>query len=137
MKGISIVLILSLFHFWFGCYSTKTKTFPEKNDLQSVLAKGEKLYLMNKDSSVYFFNAKTYKVNNDTLKGNGQKVINGSKQDPESFKIPVKDILQVEIEYKEELRSGVYGLSMTTYVIICVIGIVVFILIVPPDFLKW
>ena len=86
---------------------------------------------MKMDSTEYFFNTKTYKVVNDTLKGNGQKVINGQKQSPESFEIPVNDILQVEIEYQEERTSAYYGLPMSTYIVICVIGVVVLIITKP------
>ena len=78
---------------------------------------------MKMDSTEYFFNTKTYKVVNDTLKGNGQKVINGQKQSPESFEIPVNDILKVEIEYQED-RTGRWGLSLETDIIITTILVV-------------
>jgi hypothetical protein len=131
MKGVSIILIISLCYSWFGCYVTKTKVIWQRNELQYIFNKQEKINLMKMDSTEYFFNAKTYKVDNDTLKGKGQKVLNGQKQSPESFKIPVNDILQVEIEYQEERQSAYYGLPMSTYIVIAVIGIVVLILTKP------
>jgi hypothetical protein len=131
MKSVSIILIISLCYTWFGCYTTKTKEVWQRNELQYVLLKGDKIFLKKTDLTEYFFNAKTYKVVNDTLKGNGQKVINSQKQSPESFEIPLNDILQVEIEYQEERTSAYYGLPMSTYIVICVIGVVVLIITKP------
>ena len=96
------MLIISLCYCWFGCYVSKKKTITEKVELQDVLPKGEKLNLMKRDSTVYFFNAKTYTIVNDTLQGKGQRVIHKQKQSPEQFKISVNDILKVEIDYIEE-----------------------------------
>ena len=97
MKSISIFLILCLLYSWFGCYISK-QTITEKSELQNFLHKGDKLYLMNKDSIVYFFNSKTYKIVNDTLWGKGQMVIHWEKQSSEFIEIAVNDILNVNTE---------------------------------------
>ena len=102
MKVISVVLIFSLCYSWFGCYVTKKKEVWQRNEVQYVLSKGDKIIVKKTDQTEYFFNAGTYKVVNDTLEGNGQQVIDGQKQSPESFLIPLDDILQVDIEIREK-----------------------------------
>ena len=60
---------------------------------------------MKNDSTVQFFNTKTYKVTGDTLRGNGQKVIQGEKQKPENLEISLNDILQVKYENIHQLMK--------------------------------
>jgi hypothetical protein len=97
--------------------------------LQYVLLKEDKILLKKTDLTEYFFNAKTYKVVNDTLKGIGQKVIDGQKQSPQSFEIPVNDILQVEIEVQEKRTGRWWGLSLEAEIVITsilVIAVIVY-----------
>ena len=95
MKNISIILILSLLYSTFGCY-TGNSPITKDDDLKDYLNEGTKLNIMTKDSVLYFFNAKTYKIVNDTLSGKGQRVIKNKKMDPEPIKIAVDDISQIQ-----------------------------------------
>jgi hypothetical protein len=124
MKSISIILVISLCYSWLGCYVSKKETITENDELQNVLPEGDKLYLMKKDSTLYFFNAKTYTIVNDTLKGKGQRVIYNQKQSPEHFEISINDILKVEIDYIEE-HPLMWRPSTETKIIILAIGSVV------------
>jgi len=119
MKNISIILILSLLYSSIGCHTT-TATLKSEHNLSKHLDEGRKLNIVTKDSVVYFFNAGTYKIEDDTLIGNGQQVIQNQRQDPGPIKLNVEDISQIQYYTNDESGSG-FGVL----VIISVVGLII------------
>ena len=115
-KVICILLIICLLHSLLGC-SGMTSTITRRDDIGIYLEKREKLTIMTKDSDSYFFNTNTYKVIGDSLSGKGQRIVQGKKDNPESIKIAVNDIIQ--IKYTAEDNTG------TLFIILLSLGLVV------------
>jgi hypothetical protein len=129
MKGLSIILILSLLHYYLGCYSTKT--LKNQPACQYTLKESDPIYVKTKDRITYFYAPGTYKFENDTLYGYGQKLIWNEKQAPEPVKIACGDITQIEV------RKDNTGKTLIAVYFVLTIVIIVAFAITFSDWKNW
>ena len=118
MKNLSVILIFSILHYCLGCYSTKVL----KNEEACVYSfkKTEPIYVKSKERITYFYASGTYKFENDTLYGYGQRLIWDEKQPPEPVNIACVDILQIEIKKSD------YSPLIVVYTVVSVASVVAF-----------
>jgi hypothetical protein len=118
MKNLSVILILSFLHYCLGCYSTKVL----KNEEAFVYSfeKTEPIYVKTKERITYFYASGTYKLENDTLYGYGQRLVWDEKQPPEPVNIACTDILQIEI------KKSNYTPLIVVYTVVTVVVLVAF-----------
>jgi hypothetical protein len=159
MKTISLFLILSLINLWVGCYSSEfirpnaesdfssmDENFEEERDAQTQyghpgyaadLTELPSITVLTKDSFIYDFEEKQYRVTEAAVSGMASRVtldtviagmhaydtkIIRNRNDPEYVKIKFKDIEEIEyIEYSK-FDAGtivlITGLAVGTTLII-------------------
>lgn len=94
MKSVSVVLIQSFLFNSLGCYNKKS--IGDGRKVRSDLETGGDIYVKTKSGPVYFYASNTYKVENDTIDGKGQRTDSSSINDlPEFGKIPLSNIEKI------------------------------------------
>jgi ABC-type transport system involved in multi-copper enzyme maturation permease subunit len=90
-KFIVCLVILSLLSY-LGCSRTIQITKDEFNEGYIKDEDKREIYLTTKDSSYYSFPENSYKIQKDTLYGEGQKIDNQGNEIPFSGKIAIVDM---------------------------------------------
>jgi len=95
MRILSVLLLFSFFCFYFGCQ--KTTVIKDEPDFKDPLRNRDRIYIRTTDGNFYFFAAKSYKFSNDTLAGEGQKIIGlDLLEEPEFLRIACHDITEIK-----------------------------------------
>jgi hypothetical protein len=78
-----------------GCQ--KTTVIQDESEFKDPLRSRDRVYLRTTDDNAYFFAAYSYRVSNDTLSGEGQKIIGlDLMEKPEFLKIACHDISEIK-----------------------------------------
>ncbi len=97
MKGITVILILSMFFSFFACTSTRKIT--KKDEIRKTLEMGEIIYLYTDNSKSYkFFGSYHYKVSKDTLIGRGRVLPISPYTSTEDVRIAIEKIPKIEVK---------------------------------------
>lgn len=105
MRSISIVLICSLLYSLMACHTTKQVT--KMNEIKRSLENGDELFIITNDSVRYDFNSPyNYRVENDTLVGDGKKMMDSYLGSPDSVELALADISYLEDEYFDGVKTA-------------------------------
>jgi len=96
-KEIILITILSFLNLM-GCgYTTETISPNEYNKFEKENGQPSGIFVVLSDSARYHFNAQEYRIDNDTLFGEGVQVINDSEI-PFNENIPINKIISISVE---------------------------------------
>ena len=115
--GSMVLAMLNLI----GCYSFQTVS-PETINESISMDGSEAIELMTKDYMVYRFDRSLYRVENDTIKGNGY-VLHLNEEVPFNGEIACKDIIELEVEKLDGIASIGLGFGIAIIVLISVFTI--------------
>jgi len=124
MKGITVILILSMFLSFFACTSTKKIT--QKDDIKTTFESDNRFYqsldnsfyLYTDDFDIYYFNSPyQLQISNDRLVGRGQVVTENSLGSREHVKIAVENISKIEVEEFDGVKTTIFigAVAATVY----------------------
>ena len=105
MKGITVILILSMFFSFFACMSTRKLT--QKDEIRTTLESGNRFYLYTDNSEIYYFDSpQQYQISNDTIVGLGQVVNDSSSGSNEYVRIAIENISKIKVKKYDEAKTG-------------------------------
>ena len=111
MKHIREIQFLLLFCFYPGCYSATIIT--DQSDSHKIFQKKEPVYIKTITGTEIYFQTGAYKLDTDTLCGEGQKVIGlEMMQEAERVRIPMNDIKQVKVRNLDMGKTMVSGIIL-------------------------
>ena len=95
MKFISVSLIFFLLSYHLGCHSTNV--IKRESEFRDPLQRRDPVSIKTTSGNEYFFEAKSYKIENDTLHGEGQEVIGlDLMQEPKPVRVAYHDIKEIK-----------------------------------------
>jgi hypothetical protein len=75
----------------------KTTVIKDESEFKDPLRSRDRIYIRTTDCNDYFFSAYSYRVKNDTLSGEGQKIIGlDLMEEPEFLNIACHDIIEIK-----------------------------------------
>jgi hypothetical protein len=119
MKGITVILILSMFFSFIACTSTRKIT--KKDEIRNTLEMGEDIYLYTENSKSYkFFGPYHYEVSKDTLFGRGRVLPISPYTSTEDVRIAIEKIPKIEAKEYDGTKTmiligGVVILGIVIY----------------------
>ena len=129
MKPLSIILIISHIYYCFGCYSTNL--IKQDNENHKTVEKfitensDRDIYVITRNSEIFYFPAHSFEIKNNVLKGRGQKYNQGIRKFGEyDIKIDVPKIQQVEFDEFSVKKTIFFSVALlvTSFVIIGIIA---------------
>jgi hypothetical protein len=121
MKWLTVILIPSFLYYCIGCYNTPV--IKKGPDIPETLNAGEDINVERKDGLIFFFESGRYTLTNDTLYGEGRKVLLNQKQDAKQIKVALSNIEHIELE-----RSDTGSTIAWAVIVGGAVGIIVLIL---------
>ena len=95
MRILSGLLLFTFICLHWGCQ--KTTVIQDEAEFKDPLRSRDRIYIRTTDDNAYFFAAYSYRVNNDTLSGDGQKIIGlDLMEEPEFLNIACHDIKEIK-----------------------------------------
>ena len=108
MRGLSIILVISLCYYCFGCYNTRV--LKQEDEILKCLKQKEGIhYITSRNSERYSFKDHhyNYKFENDTLYGRAQKVSSKAWEKFEHIQFPISEINEIETQEIDIITTGI------------------------------
>ena len=118
MRKINIIIVITLINFSLSC--SKNLIIKDNDKMEKHLQEQQEVYVVRHDEIVYFFKENMYKMEDDTLFGEGQRITWGKKQKASFVKIAGSEIEHIELRNASApgyLLSGIFIGGMVGLVI--------------------
>jgi hypothetical protein len=105
MKGITVIVILTIFSSFFACISTREIT--QKDEIRTILESDNRFFLYVDNNETYYFESPySYQILNDTLIGVGRIVIDSSIGKTKRVKVELEGLQKLEVEKFDGIRTA-------------------------------
>ena len=118
---ITSVLVIALLNL-FGCYSVKYLTVPEYQKIEGDKGKPSEIKVKVKDSQGYHFTDSKFYIENDTLYGKGEMILDEDEK-PFEGEIALSEIESIEVENINWLNTSLLGLGILAIGVMGLIGL--------------
>ena len=114
-KVLIVIIIIAYFNSYLGCVSTKHTTY-SASELKTNNERD--MDVVTKSSDKFRFKSYTYKINGDTLVGQGRAIIQSDEQKLKRIKIALSDIAYCDSNEKHLNAWSYVGIGLGVSIIV-------------------